>query len=103
MGGSALIDRITKLRENCLAEFDAHWKCLEMNNQVSEGGQPEVLEGHGRDQAREGQEHKDRLHCGQVGQCRVERDAVDGRNRKRQGPLKRHPAAVPSLNVKPLH
>ena len=32
-----LIRRITKLRENCLAEFDAHWKCLEMNNQVSFG------------------------------------------------------------------
>ncbi|KAK1924341.1 hypothetical protein DB88DRAFT_489965 [Papiliotrema laurentii] len=26
-------DLITKLRENCLAEFDAHWKCLEQNNQ----------------------------------------------------------------------
>lgn len=22
------------MRDNCLAEFDAHWKCLEMNNQV---------------------------------------------------------------------
>lgn len=27
--------RITKLRENCLAEFDKHWNCLEYNNQVS--------------------------------------------------------------------
>lgn len=26
---------ITKLRENCLQEFDNHWKCLENNNQVS--------------------------------------------------------------------
>jgi len=25
---------ITKIRESCLAEFDAHWKCLENNNQV---------------------------------------------------------------------
>ncbi|ODN80539.1 hypothetical protein L202_02749 [Cryptococcus amylolentus CBS 6039] len=24
---------IGKLRENCLAEFDAHWSCLEKNNQ----------------------------------------------------------------------
>ncbi|KAK8864527.1 hypothetical protein IAR55_001777 [Kwoniella newhampshirensis] len=24
---------IGKLRENCLAEFDAHWQCLEKNNQ----------------------------------------------------------------------
>ena len=22
------------MRENCLAEFDKHWNCLEMNNQV---------------------------------------------------------------------
>ena len=27
--------RITKLRENCLAEFEKHWNCLEYNNQVS--------------------------------------------------------------------
>lgn len=26
--------RITKMRENCLQQFDAHWKCLEYNNQV---------------------------------------------------------------------
>ena len=26
--------RITKLRENCLAEFEKHWNCLEYNNQV---------------------------------------------------------------------
>lgn len=26
---------ISKLRENCLQEFDNHWKCLENNNQVS--------------------------------------------------------------------
>lgn len=26
---------ISKIRESCLAEFDAHWKCLEQNNQVS--------------------------------------------------------------------
>ncbi|KIO31056.1 hypothetical protein M407DRAFT_241962 [Tulasnella calospora MUT 4182] len=26
-------DIITKLRENCLAEFDKHWQCLENNNQ----------------------------------------------------------------------
>lgn len=25
---------IGKIRENCLAEFDTHWKCLEQNNQV---------------------------------------------------------------------
>ena len=25
---------ITKMRENCLKEFDAHWQCLENNNQV---------------------------------------------------------------------
>lgn len=25
---------IGKIRESCLAEFDAHWKCLENNNQV---------------------------------------------------------------------
>jgi NADH dehydrogenase (ubiquinone) 1 alpha subcomplex subunit 8 len=25
---------ISKIRESCLAEFDAHWKCLENNNQV---------------------------------------------------------------------
>lgn len=29
---------ITKLRENCLQEFDNHWKCLENNNQVSRAG-----------------------------------------------------------------
>lgn len=34
---------ITKLRENCLQEFDNHWKCLENNNQVSCGC--EVLAG----------------------------------------------------------
>ncbi|KAI8341319.1 NADH-ubiquinone oxidoreductase subunit [Chlamydoabsidia padenii] len=27
------IDLITKLRENCGKEFDAHWQCLEKNNQ----------------------------------------------------------------------
>ncbi|TCD63963.1 hypothetical protein EIP91_004732 [Steccherinum ochraceum] len=27
-------DLITKMRENCLAEFDKHWNCLEMNNQA---------------------------------------------------------------------
>lgn len=26
--------RINKMRENCLKEFDAHWQCLEKNNQV---------------------------------------------------------------------
>ncbi|KAI0700594.1 NADH dehydrogenase, alpha subcomplex, subunit 8 [Cytidiella melzeri] len=26
-------DLITKMRENCLAEFDKHWNCLEWNNQ----------------------------------------------------------------------
>ncbi|KAG8920635.1 hypothetical protein FRC01_000663 [Tulasnella sp. 417] len=26
-------DVINKLRENCLAEFDKHWQCLENNNQ----------------------------------------------------------------------
>jgi NADH dehydrogenase (ubiquinone) 1 alpha subcomplex subunit 8 len=26
---------IGKIRESCLAEFDAHWQCLEKNNQVS--------------------------------------------------------------------
>jgi hypothetical protein len=25
---------VGKIRESCLAEFDAHWKCLENNNQV---------------------------------------------------------------------
>ena len=27
--------RVGKVKENCLAEFDAHWRCLEFNNQVS--------------------------------------------------------------------
>ena len=27
-------DRITKMREKCLKDFDAHWGCLEKNNQV---------------------------------------------------------------------
>jgi hypothetical protein len=26
--------RITKMRENCLQQFDAHWECLEKRNQV---------------------------------------------------------------------
>ena len=26
--------RITKMRENCLKQFDEHWNCLEANNQV---------------------------------------------------------------------
>ncbi|KAH7931325.1 Ndufa8, NADH-ubiquinone oxidoreductase complex I 19kd subunit [Leucogyrophana mollusca] len=26
-------DLITKMRENCLEKFDAHWNCLELNNQ----------------------------------------------------------------------
>ncbi|KAJ7887619.1 Ndufa8, NADH-ubiquinone oxidoreductase complex I 19kd subunit [Mycena olivaceomarginata] len=26
-------DLITKMRENCLAQFEAHWGCLEQNNQ----------------------------------------------------------------------
>jgi len=30
-----LIGSITKMRESCLSEFDAHWQCLEKNNQVS--------------------------------------------------------------------
>lgn len=25
-------DRISKMRENCLAQFDTHWNCLENNN-----------------------------------------------------------------------
>ena len=25
---------ISKMRENCLQQFEAHWNCLEMNNQV---------------------------------------------------------------------
>lgn len=28
---------IGKIRETCLAEFDAHWQCLEKNNQVRTG------------------------------------------------------------------
>lgn len=27
--------RITKMRENCLKQFDEHWNCLEANNQVA--------------------------------------------------------------------
>ncbi|KAF8214172.1 NADH dehydrogenase, alpha subcomplex, subunit 8 [Mycena galopus ATCC 62051] len=27
-------DLITKMRENCLAQFEAHWGCLEQNNQL---------------------------------------------------------------------
>jgi hypothetical protein len=26
---------ISKMRENCLQQFEAHWNCLELNNQVS--------------------------------------------------------------------
>ncbi|KAI0797056.1 NADH dehydrogenase, alpha subcomplex, subunit 8 [Abortiporus biennis] len=26
-------DLITKMRENCLKDFDKHWNCLELNNQ----------------------------------------------------------------------
>lgn len=26
--------RITKMRENCMAEWDKHWNCLELNNHV---------------------------------------------------------------------
>ena len=26
--------RITKMRENCLKQWDEHWNCLEANNQV---------------------------------------------------------------------
>jgi len=26
-------DILTKMRENCLGEFESHWKCLEMRNQ----------------------------------------------------------------------
>ena len=26
--------RLTKMRENCLQQFDAHWECLEKRNQV---------------------------------------------------------------------
>jgi hypothetical protein len=26
--------RINKMRENCLDQFDTHWNCLELNNQV---------------------------------------------------------------------
>ncbi|KAF8835968.1 Ndufa8, NADH-ubiquinone oxidoreductase complex I 19kd subunit [Paxillus ammoniavirescens] len=26
-------DLITKMRENCLEQFETHWNCLEMNNQ----------------------------------------------------------------------
>lgn len=28
------MNRITKLRENCLSEFEKHWSCLEYNNQA---------------------------------------------------------------------
>lgn len=28
------VRRITKVRTTCLKEFDAHWECLERNNQV---------------------------------------------------------------------
>ncbi|THH08806.1 hypothetical protein EW145_g2450 [Phellinidium pouzarii] len=31
-------DLITKMRENCLKEFDSHWECLEKNNQVCNDG-----------------------------------------------------------------
>jgi hypothetical protein len=31
-----LTGSISKMRESCLAEFDAHWQCLEKNNQVSD-------------------------------------------------------------------
>lgn len=34
--GDLLYFRINKLRETCLTEFDAHWQCLEKNNQVRE-------------------------------------------------------------------
>jgi NADH dehydrogenase (ubiquinone) 1 alpha subcomplex subunit 8 len=30
-----IVSRITKMRENCLQQFDAHWNCLELHNQVS--------------------------------------------------------------------
>ncbi|SGY67849.1 BQ5605_C004g02815 [Microbotryum silenes-dioicae] len=33
-------DLITKVRSTCLAEFNAHWECLERNNQVSKIGLP---------------------------------------------------------------
>ena len=33
-----LFRRITKMRENCLAQFEAHWGCLEQNNQVGVAG-----------------------------------------------------------------
>ena len=26
--------RINKMRENCLEQFEAHWNCLELNNQA---------------------------------------------------------------------
>ena len=29
-----MVSRMAKMRENCLTEFDAHWRCLEYNNQV---------------------------------------------------------------------
>ena len=31
---SLLTFSVNMMRENCLAEFDAHWKCLEQQNQV---------------------------------------------------------------------
>lgn len=34
MVGLSFARRITKLRENCLETFNAHWNCLEDNNQV---------------------------------------------------------------------
>ena len=29
-----VVNSIAKMRENCLKEFDEHWNCLEINNQV---------------------------------------------------------------------
>lgn len=34
-GSPRLESSISKVRSTCLKEFDAHWQCLERNNQVS--------------------------------------------------------------------
>jgi hypothetical protein len=34
---------IGKIRESCLAEFDAHWQCLEKNNQVRKTGRDSLI------------------------------------------------------------
>ncbi len=82
---------VGKIRESCLAEFDAHWKCLENNNQVrvGSGAREQATAVGGSGQAGGGQHRGccERAHPGGAGGTRVD---SAGKGRRGAGQVQAH-------------